>query len=1620
MSYEWFCDEWQYSEKNTVALEAAYSAANSDLEQHVLPAVKPVKLVIEGFVYDVDVVRMQQTNRKTGFLRSVKRRIAADDDAARKAAEADAARLAAEKAAGSGVAGGFPRVLLVSGGGNIACNGQYELTAQVSGSCRRPIYAHLDESGVSIRWSQAGEMWVFDHPDGSPYKCDDRDDIAAPLDGWSCFGTNLLGRGKAPVIAAASEDELSGLALMRAARSNDIAAVREILARPTNSAPPEAVTFQELEPHGGRSPGDTALIVAAKQGQVDMLRLLIEKGAELETRDHGLRSTALAWAACNRHAACVRALCDAGADLDGLSHVSGNTPLLWCGSSASCLSELLKGGADPLIPDDNGEDLFDAIARYSADEDCETIDALLRSSSGAGAFSLRFFFGSLDMQHYWHRFDRHAELALLAATLATTTQRGVKSEAAARGTTDDRPAAERIVHVENAGSRYEVTGIHREGGVWKAIRCRAERASDAIVRPVIGVERMVDAVFSTTNEPGVCVTRSATKAEVEPSRTGCEWSAKVPAAENASADDFVYRAAKASQKLGRHTAYWEVVVTRPVGGLAAVGVSVPGFEARDRFWGAWEGVWAYGCSAEVVLIAPPGVEQAHEQAQIAADWRYFSSTKFGMQAGIETTLLRATVGVLVDRSGSGGENARLSFFVNGAQVLPSINVELPDDAVPMVCLTRGCAARFVSLVPPWRDLAAAAAGGGSVEAEAGAEAVVGDDRSDHSPVTLTAGVADAELALDSCFDVLAEPLPPTLAVGSAGGLRGVRRASKDVGGGIGAALLVPAGALSGSTELAIERAAAQEVDTLKLDGIAASAVIRFNCSDAAAGEAVILAPVTVRLQHTKALLEDATSIPEMRVLTRQQGSGGVFQWTRVSDEQCAVHDHHIDVSVREGSLPTHLAVVTETKAESDMYNATALAYSLMPPSAAVAAAAANLPNLIVWVAPDRDDVRSAIAARMKRRKQETGAIEGSWQLCSESLEQLIVSPGSTNIVCKCTDSEQPEQTRPYKTKGVALHLVLKQGTGPARVLVRSDSFTGDEVELFALRPPVVLPMATPPPPQIVRRAVGGSVTVWLEKTGHTHIVEVARLSIRDCVRNPRGTKGADWRLPLATDVDPARFVATYEGSGPEVTLEGVFGAYIGVRSVNTVGHQSERSELLVVPPNEPTEPSVNNVAPARGSQGKRSEQGQVLSGVFAEQDASADNLTRLLLYISNAATAARVCRTSCQTLKHRAHAAVAALANTIDDGATKEGILLATALQNVAKLIDSCAAAGWLALLLTPQPMLLSRFLEADSALFALVETGGSKDFVVDEPAIEPACWYDSSSSAEDTMVRQWLIDKVRAADDQEATGAISSIDAAAFAADLGLPDASHEVGRELKHPEFITEMRRLAALAAENKASVGGPGRRSIYVSHVATGTVLTEKLIAALASRGFTAYMLDNSVRAGSCFEKIQDGIHKCACFLAVVSPSYGSCASSRWTYRELCMASDAAKLVIPIWHSGTFPGPLGLAFSGASAIDFRNYKDDSIFSDCIEQLCVRFDKAGMAIPISAVRQDPDSQTPPLKTSAAVSPAAPRSQSGSESLQEWLDRLRLGHAASALAQLGVELLEDLQVSNSPFDFCR
>ena len=64
--------------------------------------------------------------------------------------------------------------------------------------------------------------------------------------------------------------------------------------------------------------------------------------------------------------------------------------------------------------------------------------------------------------------------------------------------------------------------------------------------------------------------------------------------------------------------------------------------------------------------------------EISAHWRSLSNS------------LTAKIGVLVDRSKesvAGAEMSYLAFFVNGQQVRDSLAVVLPEDAVPVVCLS---------------------------------------------------------------------------------------------------------------------------------------------------------------------------------------------------------------------------------------------------------------------------------------------------------------------------------------------------------------------------------------------------------------------------------------------------------------------------------------------------------------------------------------------------------------------------------------------------------------------------------------------------------------------------------------------------------------------------------------------------------------------------------------------------------------------------------------------------------------------------------------------------------------------------------------------------------------------
>jgi ankyrin repeat protein/uncharacterized glyoxalase superfamily protein PhnB len=71
------------------------------------------------------------------------------------------------------------------------------------------------------------------------------------------------------------------------------------------------------QPHGGW----TALHTAAQRGQLEIVRLLLDHGADPNAREAGDNTYPLHWAAAGRHREIVRALLDAGGDVHGVGDV---------------------------------------------------------------------------------------------------------------------------------------------------------------------------------------------------------------------------------------------------------------------------------------------------------------------------------------------------------------------------------------------------------------------------------------------------------------------------------------------------------------------------------------------------------------------------------------------------------------------------------------------------------------------------------------------------------------------------------------------------------------------------------------------------------------------------------------------------------------------------------------------------------------------------------------------------------------------------------------------------------------------------------------------------------------------------------------------------------------------------------------------------------------------------------------------------------------------------------------------------------------------------------------------------------------------------------------------------
>ncbi|MBK8239355.1 MAG: ankyrin repeat domain-containing protein [Deltaproteobacteria bacterium] len=142
--------------------------------------------------------------------------------------------------------------------------------------------------------------------------------------------------------------------LLAAASRGDAAAVEAAMAR---GARPDAVSDTVVE---GISFAAPAIVLAARDGHVEVVRALLRAGAKVDARTGLGGETALVSAAIDGHADVVDALLVAGASVD-LPNAWGKTALMWASDNGhdAAVRRLLAGGADVTRRCDEGRTAAD-------------------------------------------------------------------------------------------------------------------------------------------------------------------------------------------------------------------------------------------------------------------------------------------------------------------------------------------------------------------------------------------------------------------------------------------------------------------------------------------------------------------------------------------------------------------------------------------------------------------------------------------------------------------------------------------------------------------------------------------------------------------------------------------------------------------------------------------------------------------------------------------------------------------------------------------------------------------------------------------------------------------------------------------------------------------------------------------------------------------------------------------------------------------------------------------------------------------------------------------------------------------------------------------------------------
>jgi len=137
-------------------------------------------------------------------------------------------------------------------------------------------------------------------------------------------------------------------ALMKAVESNNVASVKQLIA--------QGVNINELEPNG-----DAPLVMAAYLGHAEIVKLLLEAGADVTAVDPGMKATALHAAAYAGRTEVAKLLIQHKIAIDQQGPYNGYTALhdaIWQ-NNIETAAALINAGADFTIKSNSGETALD-------------------------------------------------------------------------------------------------------------------------------------------------------------------------------------------------------------------------------------------------------------------------------------------------------------------------------------------------------------------------------------------------------------------------------------------------------------------------------------------------------------------------------------------------------------------------------------------------------------------------------------------------------------------------------------------------------------------------------------------------------------------------------------------------------------------------------------------------------------------------------------------------------------------------------------------------------------------------------------------------------------------------------------------------------------------------------------------------------------------------------------------------------------------------------------------------------------------------------------------------------------------------------------------------------------